>query len=214
MSAALQYPQRIRLMIVDDHSVVLHGLRALFSSRGDVEIVGEASTRDEAIALGRATRCDVALVDMRLRDTSGLDVIRALAVCCPQTRAIVLTNYGAEHDVGAAMLAGARGYVLKHAEPSEIVDAVRTVGAGRRYFSPEAAAILGSYVSASPLTDREQQVLELLVPGTRNRDIGRILGVAEETVKKHVRNIFSKLDAKDRTEAAMKAIKRGLVKVE
>jgi two-component system NarL family response regulator len=214
MSVALQHPQRIRLMIVDDHSIVRHGLRALFSSRADVEIVGEAATRDEAIAVGCSTRCDVALVDMRLRDSSGIDVIRALAARCPQTRSVVLTNYGAEHDVHEAILAGARGYVLKHAEPSEIVDAVRAVSAGRRYFSPEAEAILGSPEASSPLTDREQQVLELLVPGTRNRVIARLLGVAEETVKKHVRNIFSKLDAKDRTEAVTKAIRRGLVRMD
>jgi two-component system, NarL family, response regulator len=220
MSAAAQVPEFIprseviRLLIVDDHSIIRHGLRSLFGSHRDIEVVGEAADREEAIALGCVTQCDVALIDLRLRVGTGLEVIRALAERVPACRTIVLTTYGTEHEVYEAMSSGASGYVLKHAEPAEIVSAVRSVHSGRRYLSPEAAATLSDTVHISRLTERERQVLELLVPGTRNRVIARMLGVAEETIKGHVKSILNKLGVKDRTEAATKAIQRGLIRVD
>lgn len=204
----------IRVMIVDDHSVIRHGLRSLFSTQRDIEVVGEAQDVDSAVSIGIETRCDVATVDLRLRTSSGLDVIRALRASRPSCRAVVLTNYGSDEDVHRAMAAGAQAYVLKHADVAEIVGAVRAVYAGRRYLSPEAAATLADAVHWTRLTGREQQVLELLVTGCRNRDIARALGITAETVKGHIKKILVKLGVKDRTEAATQAIRRGLVRVD
>jgi two-component system NarL family response regulator len=204
---------RIRLMIVDDHAVIRQGLRALFEHHRDIEIIGEASGEQSALALCRGG-CDVALVDVRLGSGSGIEVVRMLRKSAPFCRAVMLTGYGTEREVHDAVKAGAVGCVLKSADSAEIVAAVRAVHAGRRYFSAAAAELLEDSQMAARLTDREQQVLELLVPGHRNRRIAQTLGLSEETVKGHVKNILDKLGVRDRTEAATKAIRQGLVRVD
>lgn len=214
MTVVAPRSERIRLMIVDDHLIIRHGLRSVFASHRDIEIVGEASDAAAAATLCHNTRSDVALVDLRLQSSSGLEVLHLLRERSPSCRPVMLTGYATEHDVREAMAAGARGYVLKHADPAEIVSAVRAVHAGRRYLSPQAAMMLADSMHASPLTDREQQVLQLMVPGHRNRTIARTLGIAEETVKAHVKKILIKLGVRDRTEAATRAIQRGLVRVD
>lgn len=205
---------RIRLLIVDDHSLIRHGLLAVFEQHRDVEIAGAAAGDQEALAICRAADCDVALVDVRLGSRSGIDVVRALRNLRPACRCIMLTAYGTEKEVQESVKAGAYGCVLKSADAAEIVAAVRAVHAGRRYFSVAAAELLAGSDFSSPLSDREQQVLELLVPGNRNRSIAHTLGVAEETVKGHVKRIFEKMGVRDRTEAVTKAIRQGLVRVD
>src|SRR4051794_20248124 len=181
---------RIRLLIVDAHSVIRHGLRAVFEPHRDVQIIGAAADVQEAFALASATDCDVALVDVRLGTGSGIDVVRGLRNIRPSCRCVMLTGYGTEKEVQQSVKAGAVGCVLKSADAAEIVDAVRVVHAGRRYFSVAAAELLAESKFSADLSDREQQVLELLVPGNRNRSIAHTLGVAEETVKGHVKRIF------------------------
>jgi len=205
---------RIRLLIVDDHSLIRQGLRALFELCRDVEVVGAAADEQEAIALCRATDCDVALVDVRLGGGSGIDVVRALRTVRPSCRSLILTGYGTETEVQESVKAGACGCVLKSADTAEIVDAVRAVHGGRRYFSVAAAERLADSKFSPCLSDREQQVLELMVPGNRNRSIALTLGVAEETVKGHVKRILEKMGVRDRTEAVTKAIRQGLVRVD
>ncbi|HEX9985015.1 MAG TPA: response regulator transcription factor [Thermoanaerobaculia bacterium] len=204
---------RIRLLIVDDHAVIRQGLRALFEQHRDIAIIGEASGEQSALTLSR-DGCDVALVDVRLGSGSGIEVVRMLRKAAPFCRAVMLTGYGTENEVHDAVKAGAVGCVLKSADSAEIVAAVRAAHAGRRYFSAAAAELLEDSQMAARLTDREQQVLELLVPGHRNRRIAQTLGVSEETVKGHVKNILDKLGVRDRTEAATKAIRQGLVRVD
>lgn len=208
-----QQSARIRLLIVDDHFIVRQGLRAYFGSHRDIEVVGEAAALHEAVEICREKNPDVALIDLRLRSQSGVDLLRALAQTSAGCRCVVLTSYGSAEDVHNSISAGAKGYVFKHADPSEIISAVRTVHAGRRYLSAEAAAALATYThSASLLTERERDVLRLLIPGTRNKVIAVILGIGEETVKGHVKKILTKLGVQDRTEAATQAIQRGLIR--
>lgn len=204
----------IRIMAVDDHAVVRTGLRAVFDGHRDIDFVGAAADRIEAIELCRSTVCDVALVDLRLRDESGVDVIRALKAEGFSCRTVVFTSFGTQQYVHEAISAGANGFLLKSAEPVEIVKAVRTVHTGCRYLSPEVAEMLADYVQYARLTQRELEILELLVPGTRNRSIADKLGIGEETVKGHLKKIFAKLGVRDRTEAATQAIQRGLVRID
>ncbi len=180
----------------------------------DIEVVAEASDAASAQKMCCSSRPDVALVDLRLGCDSGLDVLRILSEHCPSCRPVMLTAYVTEQDVSTALDRGARGYVLKYADPAEIAGAVRAAHDGRRYFSPHVTATMAEGKTLTRLTDREQQVLELLVPGHRNRVIGRTLGIAEETVKAHVKRILVKMGARDRTEAVTKAIQRGLVRVD
>ncbi|HYC89826.1 MAG TPA: response regulator transcription factor [Thermoanaerobaculia bacterium] len=204
----------IRVLIVDDHSVIRHGLRSLFSAHRDIEVVGEADDVETAITLGSSTACDVATVDLRLHGRSGIDVIQELARTQPGCKAVVLTNYGSDTDVDRALAAGAQGYVMKYADAAEIVGAVRTVHSGRRYLSAETQTTLAESAHWTRLTAREQQVLEHLVHGARNRAIARALQITEETVKGHIKRILVKLGVSDRTEAATSAIRRGLVRVD
>jgi len=203
----------IRLLVVDDHSIVRAGIRALMRPHADIEVVGEGGDAGEVLTLFRACSPHVVLLDLQLRDGgSGTDAIRALRQHDPRSRVVVLTNYDDEEHVCGAIAAGAQGYVLKHAEPAQLVDAIRSAHAGLRYLSPEASCRLVDHVHNSPLTTREQEVLGLLARGDKNKRIAAILGVAEETVKTHVKNILGKLGATSRTEAANKAVQRGIVR--
>lgn len=202
----------IRLLIVDDHSIVRAGVRAVLGRHADIEVVGEGGEAAEVLPLFRTCRPHVVLLDLQLRNGgSGIDAIHALRRHDPDSRVVVLTNYSDEEHVFGAIAAGAQGYVLKHAEPAQIVDAIRSARAGCRYIAPEASFRLVERVHNSSLTGREQDVLTLLVRGDKNKRIAAILGVAEETVKSHVKNIFGKLGATSRTEAASKAVQRGIV---
>jgi len=211
--SVMQQTKRIRLLLVDDHFIVRHGLRSYFANHRDIEVIGEAEDLEGAVAICREKSPDVAVVDLRLRSYSGVDVVHALAEASCCCRCVMLTSYGSEEDVHNSISAGARGYVFKHADPSEIISAVRAVHAGRRYLSAEASAALVNYTrSSSLLTERERDVLRLLIPGTRNKVIAGILGIGEQTVKGHVKKILMKLGVQDRTEAATQAIQRGLIR--
>jgi DNA-binding NarL/FixJ family response regulator len=205
--------KRIRLLLVDDHEIVRVGLRAMLQPHVDIEVVGEGDRAADVVPLFRSTGANVVLLDLQLRgDASGVDAIRELRRFDATSRVVVLTNYSDEEHVFGAIAAGAQGYVLKYAEPAQIVDAVRSAHAGYRYIAPEASSRLAEHAHNSPLTDREHDVLKLLARGDKNKRIAAILGVAEETVKTHVRNILSKLGASCRTEAANKAVQRGMVR--
>jgi DNA-binding NarL/FixJ family response regulator len=156
----------------------------------------------------------VVLMDLRLHKGSGVDAIGSLCAEFVACRIVVLSNYASEEHVFRAVAAGARGYIVKDADPSQIIEALRAVHGGQRYLSPEVSSRLADRVHRSSLTPREADVLTLLVRGTRNRGIADALGISEETVKGHVKNILSKLDAADRTQAASEAIRRGLIDVD
>jgi|CXWL01.1.fsa_nt_gi DNA-binding NarL/FixJ family response regulator len=203
--------ERIRLLLVDDHAVVREGLCALFGRYTDIEVVGEAGDGATAIALYRACRPDVAIIDLRLPGTGGINVIRTIAGFEARARLLVLTSLEGDADVRAAMAAGASGFLLKGAGGDEILRAVREVHAGKQWIARDVRELLRHSSGARELSPREIEVLNLVVAGLRNQDIATRLGLALNTVKVHVQSVLLKLDATDRTEAAVTALKRGIM---
>lgn len=209
-SAAVASPQ-IRLVVIDDHRVIREGLRAVARSQAGIRIVGEGGCASEVMALFLEYRPDVLLIDLQLGSDSALRVIRELRAEQPAARVVVLTHYADEAHVSAAIAAGAHGYVLKAGEPAQIFDAVRAVHSGRRYLAPDVSFALAQVPDAPVFTTRERDVLDLVARGERNKRIGSLLGISEETVKSHVRTILGKLGASSRTEARRKAVEGSIV---
>jgi len=203
---------RIRVLVVDDHKVVREGVRAMISREPDMEVVAEAGDAAAALAAYNTHRPDVALVDLRLPEVGGAELIRQLRAADPQARIIVLTSYDADEDIFRAIQAGAAGYLLKGTFPDGILEAaIRAVHAGRRVIPPEIADRLAQRLSGPTLTPREIAVLELVAKGLSNREIGTVLSTSAGTVKTHLERIYAKLGVGDRTAAALAAIQRGLV---
>lgn len=204
----------IRVLIADDHAVVRQGVRRFLELQPGIEVVGEASSGDEARALAPGAKPDVVIMDLRMPGGDGLSAIRALARSQPEARILVLSSYVDEADVFAAVEAGAAGYMLKDVSPEALVEAVRQVHAGQTPLHPSAAARLihrGTPQAPEGLTPRELDVLRLLAEGFANKQIARRLGVAEKTVKTHVSSILSKLGVQDRTQAALAAVRGHLL---
>ncbi|MBI1750978.1 MAG: response regulator transcription factor [Acidobacteria bacterium] len=203
---------RIRLLIVDDHPVVRDGLVSiLHEGEPDLEVVGEAGDGKEAVAAWRNLRPTVTIMDLQLPGQTGVEAIRTILREDPDARVLVLTTFDGDADIQRALEAGARGYLLKSVRRAILIEAVRAVATGQRYLPPATAARLLEAMDAERLTPRELDVLKLLAEGHRNREIADTLGLAEPTVKIHVNNLLRKLEAKDRTEAAVIALKRGLI---
>lgn len=203
---------RIRLLIVDDHPVVRDGLVSiLHEGEPDLEVVGEAGDGKEAVASWRNLRPTVTIMDLQLPGQTGVEAIRTILREDPDARILVLTTFDGDADIQRALEAGARGYLLKSVRRTILIEAVRAVAAGQRYLPPATAARLLEAMDSERLTPRELDVLKLLAEGQRNREIADALGLAEPTVKIHVNNLLRKLEAKDRTEAAVIALRRGLI---
>jgi two-component system NarL family response regulator len=205
---------KIRVVIVDDHPVVRDGLRALLSAAPDIEVAGEATDGRAAIAAWREHEPDVMLMDLRMPRMDGVDAIAAILRTSPDARIIVLTTFAGDEDIHRALKLGARAYLLKDAFGEEILTAVRAVHAGRRHVPPVVAARLAERPIDRDLTVREIEVLEAIARGSSNKEIGEQLSIAEGTVKAHVNSILAKLEAEDRTDAAMIALKRGIIRLE
>jgi two-component system, NarL family, response regulator LiaR len=209
----------IRVLIADDHAVVREGLRGFLALQEDVEVVGEAADGEEAIAAAERLTPDVALVDLVMPRVDGIEAIRRIRAVAPQTRVIVLTSFADEDKMLPAVRAGAVGYLLKDVDPQELVAAVRTVNDGETLLHPAVIRELVREVGGgrrepaadNPLTAREREVLGLIARGRANKAIAFELGVAEKTVKTHVSNILGKLNVTDRTQAALLAVREGLV---
>lgn len=202
----------IRMLIVDDHPVVRDGLVAiLHQGEPDLEVVGEAGDGLDAVQAWRTLRPTVTIMDLQLPGQTGLEAIKAIRREDPGARILVLTTFEGDADIHHALEAGARGYLLKSVRRATLIEAVRAVAAGLRYLPPATAARLVDAMDAEKLTARELDVLKLLAKGERNREIADALGLAEPTVKIHVNNLLRKLEVKDRTEAAMVALRRGLI---
>lgn len=202
----------IRVLVVDDHPVFREGIRAVLATAADVEVVAEAGDGREAIAAFRAHAPDVVLMDLRMPHMNGSDATAAILRLAPEARVVVLTTFDGDEDIHRALTLGAKGYLLKDATRDEILAALRAVHAGKRYVAPEAATRLAERPVGRDLTDRELQVVEGIAGGRSNREIGGELGISEATVKSHVNAILAKLEARDRTEAAMIALRRGLIR--
>jgi two-component system NarL family response regulator len=204
----------IRILVVEDHPIVRQGLVALLSVIEGVEVVAQASDGAEAIALFARHHPDITLIDLRLPKMSGVEVIQSVRGNYPQARFIVLTTYDGDEDIYRALQAGARAYLLKGMSVELLVSTIRSVHAGKSIIPPAIAQKLAERMATEPLTQREQDVLEQIVRGKSNKEIGTVLDISEATVKTHINNLLGKLGVEDRTQAATAAIQRGLVQLE
>ena len=203
----------IRILVVDDHPVVRQGVAGLVGGHPDMRVVGEASNGREAIQQFRAHHPDVVLMDLQMPEMNGLDALMAIRDEAPEARIIVLTTYAGDAQVLRAIKAGARGYLLKSALHRELLETIRAVHAGKKSLSAVVSYELAEHATDDALTPAEVRVLRLIAQGNANKEIAEQLSVSEETVKGQVRNILSKLGAKDRTHAAMIGLKRGIIEV-
>jgi DNA-binding NarL/FixJ family response regulator len=204
----------IRVLICDDHAVVRQGLRTYLELQEDIEVVGEAADGQAAIDVAARTSPDVILLDLAMPDRDGLGALPRLKDI---GRVIVLTSFGEDDRLFAALRGGAVGFLLKDTEPAELVRAIRTAHAGQSPLSPAVAARVidqlaqaGRPRAIDQLTPREREVLRLIAEGLSNKRIARELGVAEKTVKTHVGHVLAKLELSDRTQAALYAVREGL----
>src|SRR4051812_9052826 len=201
----------IRVMCVEDHRIVRDGIALIINHEPDMEVVGSCATGEEAVALYKSCRPDVTLMDLRLGAMSGVDAIKAIRSEDPRARVIVLTMYEGDEDIYRAHQAGATTYLLKDTLSADLIRVVREVHAGKRPVVPEVQARLAERAASPTLTAREMQVLQLVSQGLRNKEVGAMLGIAEGPVQIHVKNIFAKLNVKDRTAAVQVAARRGLI---
>jgi two-component system NarL family response regulator len=201
----------IRIMIVEDHAIVRQGLAALLRMVPEFVIVAEAEDGRQAIELYRKHQPDVTLMDLRLPQMNGVEAIGRIRLEFPQARIIVLTTFDGDEDIFRALQAGARGYLLKGMTGEELMDAIRSVYAGKSRIPSPVAERLAERMSAPALTSRETEVLQLIVGGNSNKEIAGALSISEATVKTHINSLLGKLGVTDRTQAATTALQRGIV---
>ncbi len=205
-----ELPQnRIRILSVDDHEILREGVAALIAGEADMELVAEAATGREAIDLASRLAPNIVLVDLSLPDMSGIDVIHRIRIGSPSSRMIVLTTFKGDVQALRSFKAGATGYLLKSMVRKELVPTIRGVHGGSKVIAPEISQEIASFVSESPLTEREIEVLRHVARGRSNKVIAGFLCLSEDTVKGHVRNVLAKLGANDRTHAVVIATRRG-----
>jgi DNA-binding NarL/FixJ family response regulator len=204
----------IRVLSVDHHPLFREGIAAIINHQPDMVLVSQASGGHEAIRQYREHRPDITIMDVRLPDLAGIDALTAIRAEFPAARIIMFSSLEGDMEVRRALEAGARGYLLKNMPPSELLQAIREVHAGRKRIPPEVAAPLAEHMGDDSLTVRETEVLLRLCTGNRNRDIGELLCISEATVKVHMCRILQKLGAKDRTEAIAIATRRGIIRLE
>jgi len=206
-------PAHIRVFSVDDHPLLREGIAAIINNQSDMQMVAQAATGSEALQLFRQHQPDVTLLDLRLPDMSGIDVLIALRSEFPEARVVMLTTFEGDVDIRRSLEAGARGYMLKNMPPKDLVEVIRQVHAGKKRIPAEVAAQLAEHFGNDALTEREIDVLRQIANGNRNREIGEQLFISEETVKVHIKHIMEKLGASDRTQAVAIAVRRGIIQL-
>jgi DNA-binding NarL/FixJ family response regulator len=207
-------PNSIRIMTVDDHPLLRQGIATLIEAEEDMEVVAEARDGEEAIAQFRQHHPDVTLMDIQMPNVNGTEAISRIRSEFPDAKILVLSTYAGDVQVLRAIKAGARGYLLKGNVRTELLEAIRTVNAGRKRIPPEIAAELADHAADDQLSSREIDVLRLIGAGNANKQIADKLAIGETTVKNHISNILSKLGANDRTHAVTIALQRGIIELE
>lgn len=203
----------IRVLSIDDHPLIREGIGTIIKYQSDMSLAGTAANGREAIEAFRTLRPDVTLMDLRLPDRSGIDVMIAIRSEFPDARIIVLTSCDGDMHVHRALKAGARGFLLKSMAPRNMLDMIRQVHAGKKCVPAEVAVGLAEYLGDGDLSQREVEVLQQVAGGRRNRDIAAKLFIAEETVKAHMKHIMDKLHASDRTQSVAIAARRGIIQL-
>ena len=201
----------ITVLIVDDHPLVRVGMATVVNQQPDMRVAAIGDSGSRALELYHQHRPDVVLMDLRLRGESGVRATSAIRADFPQARVLMISNYDGDENIHQALAAGARGYLFKSIVEDELVDAIREVHAGRRYLPKGVALRLEPNRSTAPLTRREHDILELLGKGLRNRELGQVLGISEDTIKTHLKSLFRKLGVSDRAEAVREALRRGFI---
>lgn len=198
----------IRVVVADDHGVVRAGLEQLLATAEDIELVGLAADGAAAVALVEEHGPDIVLMDLAMPTVDGIEATRRITTAHPEVQVVVLTSFSDQQRIVDALDAGAAGYVLKHADPDELLGAIRAASEGGAPLDPKAARVLldrrrSAPVPSSPLSEREEEVLRLVAAGHPNKIIARRLGIAERTVKAHLTNVFQRIGVTDRTQAAL-----------
>ncbi|WP_263385986.1 response regulator [Granulicella arctica] len=201
----------IRVLIVDDHPIMVAGLSGEINAQKDMQVIAEAAGGEEAVRLFRLHRPDVTLMDIRMPGMNGIEAITTIHREYPRARVVVLSSSAGDIQVLRSFKAGAVGYLLKNLLRTELIETIRLVHAGHRKIPPEVAQQLAVHAAEDALTSRELEVLRGVVKGQSNKIIGSELNIAEHTVKNHIKNILFKLDADDRTGAAVIALRRGYI---
>lgn len=201
----------VSVLIVDDHPLLREGVAAVLEAEPDIRVVGEAANGRDAISRFERLRPDVVLMDLQMPGVDGVEAIAAIRAISPDARIIVLTTYAGDVRALSALRAGASGYLLKSSLRRELIDTIRAVVGGQRYLHPEVAHDIAVNAIAEPLSEREIDVLRRVAQGAANKEIARALSLSEDTVKGHMRSIFSKLDVTDRTQAVTVAHRRGII---
>ncbi|WP_445251639.1 MULTISPECIES: response regulator [unclassified Microcoleus] len=207
----IQQSNMIRVLIADDHAILRQGLAALLEQEPDLTVVAKASNGQEALTMFRQYQPDVTLMDVRMPQMDGVAAITALCTEFEAARIVVFTAYDGDEDIYRGLRAGAKSYLLKDTEPDELFLAIRTVVSGKKYIPSAVGAKLAARIDNAQLSDRELEVIRQIVTGKCNHEISQFLHISESTVKFHINNILGKLGVSDRTQAAISALKRGIV---
>jgi two-component system NarL family response regulator len=203
----------IRILIVDDHPIVLAGLATMLTKESDFRLQGSAESGAKALAFLENHPVDVVLLDLRMPGAGGLDILPAILARKEPPHVIILSSFDYEEEIYRAANAGARGYLMKSAKRTEVVEAIRNVSCGQLHFSPAIAARIAQRRCHVGLSAREQDVLVMISKGLTNKEIGRVLHISQFTVRNHINHILEKLDASDRTEAVSIAMQQGVISV-
>lgn len=204
----------ISILVTEDHGIVRQGIVSILQMQEDFSVIAEARNGSEAMVLHQQHQPDITLMDLRMPHIEGVEAISNIRAASPNAKIIILTTYDTDEDIYLGLQAGARGYILKDADFEDLIDAVRTVHQGKRYLPPNVAIKLAERLDTENLTERERDVLQLMVSGSSTTALAQALQISEGTVKFHINHIFQKLGVNDRTQAVITALRRGIIRLE